>query len=495
VQSFAKVPQSAKRAASPQRREAPPRSLLRAPLRLNRAACACGGTCPHCHGRTQAATNLQPKLTVNEPGDAFEQEADRVADQVMRMADPNPPADPPATAKPDSTQRLQRRADDSHGPASAPPIVHDVLRSPGQPLDAPTRAFMEPRFGHDFGDVRVHVGGKADESAKAVRALAYTVGRDIVFGADRYKTSTTEGRRLLAHELTHTMQQSGGKPTGTATGFSSDSAAPTVQSQPVQVARQDVGADAGAPDAGESLPGGVADPQPAATDAGVPEQIRDPSESLPGGVAYPPPAPTATPRRICGPDITGSLTTMLATVEPWFKGLGLLERATSCAALGSGGILLGVNPFMAWDIRELFLPDTGWLDPYFRLRSCGSPRNTGCDTDPTRHLCETAGSCGNSVVVDGKCILAGTANYALFGKMCRLCHDYTGLTSRFDMRTKIGLYNIFDPTPPTEVALAAYDGTFPSVPAAAANRGACTGRCGETRGGSFDFIWEPYRAR
>jgi hypothetical protein len=88
------------------------------------------------------------------------------------------------------------------------PIVHDVLRSPGQPLDAETRAFMEPRFGHDFSRVRVHTDAKAAQSAKAVNALAYTVGRDVVFGAGQYAPQSQAGRRLMAHELTHAVQQS-----------------------------------------------------------------------------------------------------------------------------------------------------------------------------------------------------------------------------------------------------------------------------------------------
>jgi hypothetical protein len=90
-----------------------------------------------------------------------------------------------------------------------PPVIHEVLRSPGQPLDANTRAFMEPRFGHDFSSVRVHTNVKAAESARAVDALAYTVGRNIVFGSGGYAPSSSEGRRLLAHELTHVAQQSG----------------------------------------------------------------------------------------------------------------------------------------------------------------------------------------------------------------------------------------------------------------------------------------------
>ncbi len=89
-------------------------------------------------------------------------------------------------------------------------IVHDVLRSPSQPLDQATRAFFEPRFGHDFSDVRVHTGSRAAESARSIDALAYTVGQDVVFGAGQYKPETYAGRTLLSHELSHVIQQSPG---------------------------------------------------------------------------------------------------------------------------------------------------------------------------------------------------------------------------------------------------------------------------------------------
>lgn len=93
------------------------------------------------------------------------------------------------------------------GQTEAPPIVHEVLASPGQPLDSVTRSFMEPRFGHDFARVRVHADAKAAESARAVNALAYTAGWDVVFGAGQYQPNTSAGRQLLAHELSHTIQQ------------------------------------------------------------------------------------------------------------------------------------------------------------------------------------------------------------------------------------------------------------------------------------------------
>lgn len=89
-------------------------------------------------------------------------------------------------------------------------IVSKAMRSPGKPLDPDMRAFMEPRFGHDFSRVRVHTGGAAAESARAVNALAYTVGRDIAFAEGQYAANSTAGRRLIAHELAHVVQQSDG---------------------------------------------------------------------------------------------------------------------------------------------------------------------------------------------------------------------------------------------------------------------------------------------
>jgi hypothetical protein len=103
---------------------------------------------------------------------------------------------------------VQRQTgNDSARGSQAPPSVHEVLRSSGEPLDSPTRAFFEPRFGHDFSRVRVHADAEAATSAAAVNALAYTVGEHVVFRAGRYDPASMEGRRLLAHELTHVLQQ------------------------------------------------------------------------------------------------------------------------------------------------------------------------------------------------------------------------------------------------------------------------------------------------
>jgi hypothetical protein len=91
----------------------------------------------------------------------------------------------------------------------APPIVHDVLRSPARSLDPETRAFMEPHFGHDFSRVRIHADQGASAATDAVQAQAFTVGSDIVFGSGKFAPSTPAGRKLLAHELTHVVQQRG----------------------------------------------------------------------------------------------------------------------------------------------------------------------------------------------------------------------------------------------------------------------------------------------
>ncbi len=104
---------------------------------------------------------------------------------------------------------LQRSGKGSNGPVTAPASVSRTLASPGRPLDLPTRSFMEPRFGRDFSGVRVHTDSAAAESARAVNANAYTVGQDIVFDEGKYNPSSQAGKRLLAHELAHTVQQHG----------------------------------------------------------------------------------------------------------------------------------------------------------------------------------------------------------------------------------------------------------------------------------------------
>ncbi len=163
-------------------------------------------------------SSIQPKLKVNAPGDIYEQEADRVADQVMRMPEPQlqracacgggcPKCKAKQSGQEHGLLQTRRVQPIGNGKAEGPRIVNEVLRSPGQPLDSATKAFFEPRFEHDFSHVRVHADMRAVESARAVNALAYTVGRHIVLGTNQYAPNTSKGKRLIAHELTHVIQQ------------------------------------------------------------------------------------------------------------------------------------------------------------------------------------------------------------------------------------------------------------------------------------------------
>lgn len=186
---------------------------------------------------------VQAKLKISEPGDVHEQEADRVADQVMRMPDQSMTGEGIFNRQLHGIQRkcagceeeeeaMRKAADDEEEPivvaakaaaggegtnrsrtkpASGPELktTADVASGfgAGEPLTTSLRNFFEPRFGYDFGQVRVHTDGFAVDSAKNLNALAFSVGHDIVFAQDRYAPDTLQGRYLLAHELTHTVQQ------------------------------------------------------------------------------------------------------------------------------------------------------------------------------------------------------------------------------------------------------------------------------------------------
>jgi Domain of unknown function (DUF4157) len=205
--------------------------------------------------RPREGLRVQAKLLVNKPGDSFEREADMIADQIMEMKN-HPIAETTAhlpaaglvlrkcaacgkeeedkdepgegisqkhtCAKCDNEEKLklQRKSSNSASPEISTSVL-DVLKTPGQPLDADIRSFMEPRFGFDFSQVRIHNNTLAHQSAKDIHALAYTHQNHIIFGSDQYQPQTKSGRKLLAHELTHTIQQNLSGPSfGTNIGFS-----------------------------------------------------------------------------------------------------------------------------------------------------------------------------------------------------------------------------------------------------------------------------------
>ena len=157
---------------------------------------------------------LQPKLAISQPNDPAEVEADRVAAQVMRMPESRVQRQCVACEE-EGEVSIARKPSGVSGeavPASAP----SVLGSPGHALDPRARSFFEPRFGRGLGHVRVHTDGQASRSAEEVQALAYTVGSHIVFREGYYAPDAPEGKRLLGHELTHVLQQSGPRGRGAA---------------------------------------------------------------------------------------------------------------------------------------------------------------------------------------------------------------------------------------------------------------------------------------
>ncbi len=180
--------------------------------------CDCGrpkgpfGRCAEC---ARKRPGDQTRLTVNRPGDRYELEADQVADKVVRMPDVDRFGKsfngmlPPSQERPkpvDDEPGSARLEGSPPGPMPAlgqqPPDLGD-----GRPLSHSERSFFEPRFGHNFGDVRLFTGSNAQNAATSLNARAYTKRNNIVFGRDAYRPGTDSGRRLLAHELTHVIQQ------------------------------------------------------------------------------------------------------------------------------------------------------------------------------------------------------------------------------------------------------------------------------------------------
>ncbi len=237
------------------------RSLNNASGRRSAAALHNFGSIPIHQSAPEA---IQTKLTVNEPGDKYEKEADRVADKVMRMQAPQTAdgqnsfgfgAEPQIQRKcaecanedelqrmpeeeedelqrmpeEDEEESLQAKEQSGTAPKVAPQTQRQIesLRNRGEPMAKATQGFFESRFGVDFSKVRIHANPNAAETASAINARAFTKGWDIVFASGQYDPESTEGRKLLAHELTHTLQQN--------TSYSPVQIRPTMTSKLVSV--------------------------------------------------------------------------------------------------------------------------------------------------------------------------------------------------------------------------------------------------------------------
>ena len=162
---------------------------------------------------------FQPKLTINNPNDVYEQEADAMADKVMRMEQPGMQLKPlPLTSIQrkcehceEEEKKMQRKEINTEKTTADNNLENYVggLQSGGQPLPNEVRNFYEPKFGYDFSKVKIHSGSVAAKSAQSINALAYTTGNNIVFNSEQYAPHTDNGKKLLGHELTHVVQQAG----------------------------------------------------------------------------------------------------------------------------------------------------------------------------------------------------------------------------------------------------------------------------------------------
>jgi len=180
--------------------------------------------------RILRSTGARAKLTIGRPNDKYEQEADRVADQVMRMSDvdeaqraergtvqpmriqracPECEAELAQRQPEGEEEEIQAKEVSGRTPQIAPDIESRInsLKGGGQPLDSATRNFFEPRFGRDFSDVRIHTDGEAANFSRSINARAFTLGNTMMFGSGNYQPQSREGKRLLGHELTHVLQQ------------------------------------------------------------------------------------------------------------------------------------------------------------------------------------------------------------------------------------------------------------------------------------------------
>ena len=557
---------------------------------------------------------VQAKLTINQPNDRYEQEADRIAKQVLRMPEPHLQQQ----VETEKEEELIQAKETSEQTPYVSPIVQtqiNSLRGGGKQLSPSLRNFFELRFGHDFSRVRVHTDAKAAESARALDAQAYTIGRDVVFGKGQYVPGTSVGRRLLAHELSHVIQQSGPYTLGIREPYKSgriikEQASNTVQREG-DFSQIPTGIECPTPgpvtrSAGEELlfsrsnnalstqaeaqigiivnnwrARGMSDiisvdgyasvrgpedlnwrlsceraltVETELINQGVPplfitiaahgetdefsftslDENRRVVVSMPVAPVPPTPeppiSPPPAPSNTCGPDITSPLQTVFGKIKSQFKSWNKWQKVRACGALvgplaSIGGIISLSDPRMAWDIRELYLVNTAWLYHLPHGLHCGVPASGTPGTEAIED--QTSSPCGNSVEVNNRCFLAGTANFGTFGIMCKECYDFAmreimqpefWINLYFNRTppilplnpvhyTETGMdslilgWKIFtdDPQPPMAWARATYRGGPMAVPSnsVAENRANCTSRCNSqySRSAPFNFIWEPNAPR
>jgi hypothetical protein len=460
------------------------------------------------------AERIQTRPTLGPSGGHHEQEADRIAEEVL--AERPAPLTGPLVVAPlvqrqvedeEEEEEIQPKAAATPHPAPRGAALSEAaaaVATGGRPLSRAERDFFEPRFGRDFSAVRLHDGPRAGAAARGIGARAYTLGRNIAFAAGQHDAASREGRRLMAHELTHTLQQAAREP-----------------------AFQREVADAGT----------------------------EPAEA---GTAAPSP-----PSRRCGPHVEDEIRKVWMKVQSRFRGWTLDRQRNACLYL--------ITPFVpadpsapagrvtanrdAFDTLGLYQAGAEWQrqPPYHP--PCGEPGSTSPGADAFDPAHEDAATCSNTVTVNGHCWLMGTVNYGTFGVMMKECNTTMSNTpgawfgvrledfvrrgaeqtpeegetegnireiarraqpymhwatlaaqivgspqlfSETALRTLVALYKIIDgddPNPPLRWALATYNGG-PGASPSGSNRRNCPTTCTLRYGcNPFDFVWEPVKPR
>jgi outer membrane protein OmpA-like peptidoglycan-associated protein len=515
---------------------------------------------------------FQPKLTINQPNDVYEQEADHMADRVMRMADPSAVQNgffKPATS---SVQRKCKACEEEgkhlHRKESSAGEVHSSnelnnyisnLSSSGHAMPESSRKFFEPRFGHDFSNVKIHTDAVAAKSAQSINALAYTTGNHVVFNQGQYSPGTEQGQRLMAHELTHVVQQGGAsgrlqkapaatpiKEHGDVAQVPDDVAASCNIAETSPADEQRINYETNTFTLNDATRSALDDFARRWNEGGADKNVRvdgyasttgnetlnwrlscsrantviqeliKPSD---GGKGIPvqflnmfahgatnrfsqtafPPNQTATltseikikpvppkvkpqpvppqpdppkDEKICGPKIDNALKRVLGEVAKAFLSWDVIDQVHNCDSLTS--IVMVTNE---WDIEQLHFEA---IKPNFK--GCGIPEKG-----------EDEKACSQTVEVDGKCFLAGTVNYVLWGLICRLCNMRFGYPSHSTMENLVWLYNRVgadDPGPPgewAEIGWKIFSGTAPPV----GNRSSCQPKCPHEHTTPFSWQWLP----
>lgn len=370
---------------------------------------------------------------------------------------------------PDGTMPVSSVDRVEHG-SLAPPIVNQVLRSRGQTLDASVRRAMESRWGADFRQVQVHTDPLAAQSAREVQASAYTVSNHVVFASGRYAPGTAEGRRLIAHELAHVMQQNGtrasqlpltgvridnsGEAHAEASAAALDHAAPAHSPITLHPASQVTDG------AGHAIRAAIqreTDPQGRRATGGGTSDAGTGSGVTSGGTA---------PVFKCGPDVRSQLVDVVNRTKSAYAGWTADQKEEACWALENSDC----GP-VAWDIVEMHNADWIWKD--YQPRGCAT---TGASPP-----------CGQTVKVGAGCHHHGSANYVIFGVMSKLC----GMWER-TMRAMIWLYKRKSGNyeGSRDWAVAGYN-DWPAVPDPAGDRNNCRADPCPYVGSPFTLFWYP----